>query len=212
MTWKGWEDYAPDEISGGTVGTGEGEYPGGPEGAAKPRQQAANPGGGVPGAGGGGTRRPGAKGPARLTAHKIVYIDVERRQLLEGDLGKEAKKRRPGFVERLHSKREGLRYLFLLNEQDAGRISNLRRQVRFALNVRRPDGLEETIAHWTCDFQYYDRTAPGVGKVVEDPIGGEKLTLYSVLTVEDCKGFRTEMYQRSKKHFEAQYGIRIKET
>lgn len=110
------------------------------------------------------------------------------------------------------SMREAKRYLFLLNEQDAGRISRLRRQVRYALNVRRPDGLNETIATYICDFEYYDTTAPGVGKVVEDPIGGEKLTLHSVLVVEDCKGFKTEMYLRSKKHFEAQYGIRIKET
>lgn len=33
-----------------------------------------------------------------------------------------------------------------------------------------------------------------------------------VRVVEDCKGFKTEIYLRSKKHFEAQYGIRIRET
>lgn len=154
------------------------------------------------------TQRAHAGGRARITSNVIVWVDAERRLILEGDVA-QACKAKGWNLERLHSKREARRYLFLLNEQDNGRIGGLRRQVRFALNVARPDGLVETIAHWTCDFEYFDVTAyssrTSNSGLPTAALPGERV-------IEDCKGHRTEMYIRSKKHFEAQYGLSILET
>lgn len=65
--------------------------------------------------------------------------------------------------------------------------------------VQRPDKLLEQIATWACDFEYEE--------LLGEPVDGRWQRV-----VEDCKGMRTEIYQRSKKHFEAQYGITITET
>ncbi len=80
------------------------------------------------------------------------------------------------------------RYAVLLQMQMAGMVSELERQPVYALMV---DGI--IIGHYKADFRYRRK--------------GE-----TSLTVEDSKGVKTPLYQRSKKHMKAQYGIDILET
>lgn len=85
------------------------------------------------------------------------------------------------------SKGEADRYDVLLGMLERGEIRNLRRQVRWPLCV---DGIR--IAYWRCDFYYQDMSDEWI--------------------VEDFKGRKTPLYNRSKKHFEAQYKTQILET
>ncbi len=144
---------------------------------------------------------------SRIPTAKTCYVDPASRALLEPELalGVIRARQQEGNLapplERFQSKREAKRYIFLLGEQDAGRIHELRRQVRFPLNVRRPDGIDVTIACYIADFVYiviHAKFPPGASTQER--------------VIEDCKGHRTEMYKRSKKHVEAQYGVLIKET
>lgn len=84
------------------------------------------------------------------------------------------------------SKAEATRAEELKLLQRAGKISDLREQVKFPLLV---DG--ELIGYYIADFMY-----------VED---GEQI-------VEDVKGFKTPMFRWKAKHFRAQYGRSIKVT
>lgn len=70
----------------------------------------------------------------------------------------------------------------------AGRITDLKRQVSFEL-IPKQDG--ERACTYVADFVYYED-----GKMV----------------VEDCKGFKTEVYRIKKKLMLWVHGIRIKET
>lgn len=70
----------------------------------------------------------------------------------------------------------------------AGKISDLKRQVKFEL-IPKQDG--ERAVHYVADFTYYEN-----GKLV----------------VEDCKGYRTDLYRLKKKLLLWTKGIRIKET
>lgn len=92
------------------------------------------------------------------------------------------------------SGKEGRRYSELKMLLDAGEISDLRRQVPFALHAPRAGGGEPVlIGKYLADFVYFDKE-----------LGAE--------VVEDPKGFRTDLYSWKKKHVEAEYGIQIIET
>lgn len=160
---------------------------------------------------GGAARQPGrAKGQARIK-RTIVFVHADRDEHVDADTAKEIGLVLKGSTEwiRFDSKREAKRYVALRIEQRHGTIRNLQRQVKFALQVRRPDQLLQTIATWTADFVYERK---------RQHAGGTAEALADVLlpqwdrVVEDCKGMRTEIYQRSRKHFIAQYGIDITET
>ena len=74
---------------------------------------------------------------------------------------------------------------------NAGIFRDMRRQVNFPLNVVNPGGFAVKIGSYRADFVAEDR---------------ENRTV-----VIDAKGARTPHYKRTKKHFEAQYGLRILE-
>lgn len=209
MTWKGWENYEPpvskkrisrDRDQHDDVGSAVRSVPAsnGP-GQGQRRKQPF---------GGGGSRGARVKSDA-------CYYDPATEAILEPALAKGLEEARAAAgsqdpaLEYFQSKREARRYVVLCGELRAGRIHGLRRQVRFPLNVRRPDGIEETIAHWRCDFEYFEDEAPARDTAGRPDVRPD---VRSRRIVEDCKGFRTEMYRRSKRHFEAQYGIKIKET
>jgi hypothetical protein len=87
---------------------------------------------------------------------------------------------------RFPSRREANRYAELRLLERAGKIEDLRTQVRYPLEV---NGL--LVSHYVADFTYLEK-----GKLV----------------VEDAKGHITPVYVIKKKHMAAQYGIEIKET
>ena len=70
----------------------------------------------------------------------------------------------------------------------AGKIKDLKRQVKFEL-IPKQDG--ERACYYIADFTYMEN--------------GE-------LVVEDCKGFKTDVYKIKKKLMLMEHGIRIKET
>ena len=70
----------------------------------------------------------------------------------------------------------------------AGEIKDLKRQVKFEL-IPKQDG--ERACYYIADFTYMEN--------------GE-------LVVEDCKGFKTDVYKIKKKLMLMEHGIRIKET
>ena len=70
----------------------------------------------------------------------------------------------------------------------AGKITDLKRQVTFEL-IPKQDG--ERACTYVADFTYYEN-----GQYV----------------VEDCKGFKTDVYRLKKKLLLWTHGIRIKET
>ena len=72
--------------------------------------------------------------------------------------------------------------------QRAGEIKDLKRQVKFELI---PKQKGERACYYIADFTYYE--------------GGE-------LVVEDCKGFKTDVYRIKKKMMLWVHGIRVKET
>ena len=84
------------------------------------------------------------------------------------------------------SKKEAKRYSELMLLQEAGEISDLTLQPRYPLRVR---GIK--IGEYVADFRYRDKA--------------------SFLVVEDVKGFKTPLYKWKKRHFEAQYGVKITE-
>lgn len=106
---------------------------------------------------------------------------------------------------RFHSRREAVRYTDLAQQQARDDIRELRRQVAFPLLVcsqtAKVNGrfAIETIGRYIADFVY-----------IEPEPGTSKESWRQV--VEDCKGWKTEMYRWKKKHFEAQYGMTIRET
>lgn len=89
-------------------------------------------------------------------------------------------------------KEEG-RFQQLLFLQKAGKIHNLRRQVKFELiPAQYQDGrCVERAVNYYADYTYHEN-----GKLV----------------VEDCKGYKTEVYRIKKKLMLYRYNIRIKET
>lgn len=71
----------------------------------------------------------------------------------------------------------------------AGIWTNLEFQKRFELCVNRPDGVPVKVGTYVADFVATARF-------------GEQIII-------EAKGYETEVYKLKKKHFEAQYGIRI---
>lgn len=102
---------------------------------------------------------------------------------------------------RFMSRREAVRYTQLRADELAGNIQHLTLQVRMPLLVSGRTGALAVkvtlIGHYVADFFYSE---PEPGRESWRPV------------YEDCKGFRTEMYRWKKKHFEAQYGLAIRET
>ncbi len=107
--------------------------------------------------------------------------------------------------EQFDSKREAKRYQELLLLQRAGEIAGLDRQVKYEIipEHREPDSIGprggkrkgkiiEKARYYVADFVYYDARAREV-------------------VVEDCKGFRTDVYRLKKALMYDRYGIRIKE-
>lgn len=86
------------------------------------------------------------------------------------------------------SRAEAARYQELTLLLQFGTISQLRLQTKWPLIV---NGI--TISSYISDFDYLE------GEVSE-------------LKVEDVKGVRTPLYRLKRKHFEAQYGIKIIEV
>lgn len=101
------------------------------------------------------------------------------------------------------SKREAARYVELKTLEKAGRIHSLIRQQKrpllvYAKNAPSSHPLQK-IGDYIMDFLYCECDYP------HDCKGTKPV-------VEDVKGFKTPMYRWKKKHFEAQYGIQIREV
>lgn len=88
------------------------------------------------------------------------------------------------------SQKEAIRWEELKLLQRAGKIKDLRRQVKFELI---PKIADQRASYYIADFVYEDLAT---GKTV----------------VEDCKGMRTDVYKLKKKMLFWRYGIRILET
>lgn len=91
------------------------------------------------------------------------------------------------------SKREYQRFLQLQLLEKAGEISDLKTQVDFELlpKLTYKGKFAEHPVKYRADFTYREH--------------GE-------LVVEDCKGFRTDVYRLKRKMMLWKYGIRIRET
>lgn len=94
---------------------------------------------------------------------------------------------------RFTSKREAKRWIELRQKMNAGLIRDLRRQVPFSLQARRPDGLMEHVSKYIADFVYFSLETQREH-------------------VEDSKGFRDAKYELKKKWFEIQFGRQIEEV
>lgn len=99
------------------------------------------------------------------------------------------------------SVREGSRYRELKLLERAGKISNLRRQVKYllipsqfedvAINGKEKTICVERACYYVADFVYSENDK---------------------LVVEDCKGFKTKDYIIKRKLMLQNYGIKIRET
>jgi hypothetical protein len=92
------------------------------------------------------------------------------------------------------SKKEANRWIELNLLEDAGKIRDLERQVKYAF---RHNGVK--ICEYVCDFRYWESRGKGRG------VDGDWV-------IEDCKGFRTREYEIKKKLMLAFYGHEIRET
>ena len=92
-----------------------------------------------------------------------------------------------GYV--FDSKKEFNRWCNLRLLERAGKVSDLRRQVKYEL-IPKQDG--ERACTYVADFVYKDEQGLQV--------------------VEDCKGFRTEGYKIKRKLMLLVHGIKLKET
>lgn len=92
------------------------------------------------------------------------------------------------------SKKEAKRYAELKLMERAGVIRDLKRQVRY-----------ELIPAFDVDGKHYRQTSYVADFVYTDAKNGKEV-------VEDCKGFRTDVYKLKAKMFAYQYGVSILET
>lgn len=92
------------------------------------------------------------------------------------------------------SKKEAKRYAELELLERGGAIKDLRRQVRY-----------ELIPAFDCDGKHYRPTSYVADFVYTDCKTGAEV-------VEDCKGFRTDVYRLKAKMFAWRYGVSILET
>lgn len=98
--------------------------------------------------------------------------------------------------EEFDSQKEANRYYELRLLERAGKIRDLRRQVKFVLIPAQRDAQGKTLERecsYVADFCYFDC---GLGANV----------------VEDSKGFKTDVYKIKKKLLLWVHGIRVKET
>lgn len=96
---------------------------------------------------------------------------------------------------RFHSAKEARRWKELQLLERAGHISDLRRQVKYILIPTQYDDKGKLLfrgVNYFADFVYRDRA----GKIV----------------VEDCKGFRTEVYKIKAALMYLNYRIKVLET
>lgn len=114
------------------------------------------------------------------------HLPVERKpKQNKHRVGPKSKRTVDGIV--FHSEREATRYSILKLLVADGQVTELKRQVPFKLHGRRGD----FIGNYIADFTYTEN-----GKSV----------------VEDAKGQRLPFYKWKKKMFEAEYGVKIRET
>lgn len=92
------------------------------------------------------------------------------------------------------SKKEANRYAELKIMERAGIIKGLQRQVRF-----------ELIPSFDVDGKHYRPTTYVADFVYTDTKSGKQV-------VEDCKGFRTDIYRLKAKMFAHKFGVSILET
>lgn len=92
------------------------------------------------------------------------------------------------------SKKEANRYAELRLMERAGLIKGLQRQVRF-----------ELIPAFDVDGKHYRPTSYVADFVYTDTKSGKQV-------VEDCKGFRTDIYRLKAKMFAHKFGVSILET
>ena len=92
------------------------------------------------------------------------------------------------------SKKEAKRYAELKLLERGGAIKDLRRQVRY-----------ELIPAFDCDGKHYRPTSYVADFVYTDCKTGAEV-------VEDCKGFRTDVYKIKAKLFAHRFGVSIRET
>ena len=95
-----------------------------------------------------------------------------------------------------HSKREYARWLDLCRLQDAGEISSLKRQVSFDLHA---NGIK--VGTYRADFTYHLKNQLVVEDVKAKKRAGQKRSATA-----------TGLYQRSKRHLKAEYGLDIVEV
>lgn len=88
------------------------------------------------------------------------------------------------------SRREGARYRILKLLQDNEDICELALQPRYDLYTRSPDQKNVKIGAIVLDFQYFDHRS-------------------REYVLEDVKGFDNTLSKWKRKHFEAQYGIKV---
>lgn len=97
---------------------------------------------------------------------------------------------------RFASQKEALHYITLKQMERSGKITGLELQPKFDLRAWM-GGLEfkesAIVGRYIADFRYF---VPEAGQWI----------------VEDCKGFRTDVYKLKKKIVEANYGITIREV
>lgn len=103
------------------------------------------------------------------------------------------------------SKAEAARWVVLRAMERAGKIVRLKRQHDFELVTLRTD-IRGNVQEHECTGRVWV-----VGYYRADFTYDELLAAKTEFVVEDVKGFRTAMYRLKKKHFEAQYGITIRE-
>jgi hypothetical protein len=92
------------------------------------------------------------------------------------------------------SKREANRWIMLRGAAMRGEITDLRRQTPFDLTTilrGNPERGFQSVGKYIADFTYYEK-----GQYI----------------VEDAKGAKTDIYKWKKRHFEIEYGFKIRET
>lgn len=96
--------------------------------------------------------------------------------------------------------KEKNRYLILKDMERLGQIEDLQLQVRYELQPSYKIGNKKIRSiNYIADFVYYKIYQRG-GIEIREQI------------IEDCKGYKTQIYKIKKKIFEYKYGMEIKET
>lgn len=146
---------------------------------------------------------------SRRGARRCVVVDLT---LYEAPLAKALGLKGENF----QSIKEATRWISLLQQERAGGIRNLRRQVAFSLQARGPHGLMVHVCKYVADFVYDEKRLDSCSS--SDTIlgwgAGEWINI-----VEDTKpgiakkgAFREDTYLLKRRWFEAQFGKQIRET